>query len=39
MVIEWLSETAHPTPPTDRVYPLVKNQEYDRVHDWEDRAR
>ena len=22
----------------DRVYPLVKNQEYDRVYDWEDRA-
>jgi hypothetical protein len=23
----------------DRVYPVVKNQEYDRVYDWEDRAR
>jgi|GEM_PF-2694676 hypothetical protein len=21
----------------DRVYPLVKSQEYDRVYDWEDR--
>jgi hypothetical protein len=21
----------------DRVYPVVKNQEYDRVYDWEDR--
>jgi hypothetical protein len=20
----------------DRVYPVVKNQEYDRVYDWED---
>jgi hypothetical protein len=23
----------------DRVYPLVKNEQYDRVYDWEDRAR
>ena len=23
----------------DRVYPVAKNQEYDRVYDWEDRAR
>jgi hypothetical protein len=22
----------------DRVYPVVKNQEYDRFDDWEDRS-
>jgi hypothetical protein len=22
----------------DRVYPVVNNQEYDRVYDWEDRS-
>src|SRR6516165_10107764 len=27
-----------PSKTPDRVYPVVKNQEYDRVYDWEDRA-
>jgi hypothetical protein len=27
-----------PPKPPDRVYPLAKNQEYARVHDWEDRS-
>jgi hypothetical protein len=28
-----------PAKEPDRVYPVAKNQEYDRVYDWEDRAR
>src|SRR5215469_8045848 len=32
------STLKRPRKEPDRVYPVVKNQEYDRVYDWEDRA-
>ena len=29
-------ELKRPPKEPDRVYPMVKDQEYDRVYDWED---
>jgi hypothetical protein len=32
------SSLKRPPKTPDRVYPMVKNQEYDRVYDWEHRS-
>jgi hypothetical protein len=32
-----VADVKRPPKTPDRVYPVVKNQEYDRVYDWEYR--